>query len=757
MPLSPLPQATTAADLAAALAWRCEGTKQTANGWMVRCPAHEDSTPSLSITPAPDKVLLRCMAGCPTEQVLSALDMTWAHLFLQPKGTLRKLGTIVALYDYVDPHGTLLHQTVRFLSDSGKKEFRQRRPDPAKKDGWVWRIKDVPHVLYHLPDVLSAVQAGETVYLVEGEKDADNLQALGLTATTNAMGADSWEVAYNETLRGAHLVMLPDHDPQGLGHMLSVAHRLHGLCASIKILPDLHTTKAKSDVSDWLAAGGTREALEAAVAAQEAWSPGPFTAAPPVHTNGTHATTPPPPASPAPAEAIPTHFDSDRLYTDTYNARALVAAHGPDMHYVQAWKAWLIWTGTHWHRDTGGVVMRWAKQTIKNLAKLLPSLDDKQAFALLAHIKSSLSTAKLRAAIDNAQSEEGMMVEPDAFDRDIWLLNCANGTIDLRTGQIRSASRADLLTKCLGVVYDPHATCPRWEAFLTRAMGGKQGLVAFLHRAIGYSLTGSTIEQCLFILHGPTKTGKTTFLARLRALLGPYGTQADMESFMHKDKSEVRNDLADLVGRRVVCAVESQEGRRLNENLIKQLTGGLDQIKARFLFEEYFTYTPQYKIFLGSNHKPVIKDTDQAIWERIRLVPFIVQIPLKERDKKLDEALQHELPGILAWAVRGCLDWQHRGDLEPPPEVLAATEAYQQEMDVIGRFITERCTVSLNARVYAKALYDAYKAWCDDSGERWETQTTFGKKMTERGYEKKTSHTIVYQGLELKNEEPVPF
>ena len=166
-------------------------------------------------------------------------------------------------------------------------------------------------------------------------------------------------------------------------------------------------------------------------------------------------------------------------------------------------------------------------------------------------------------------------------------------------------------------------------------MGGKQGLVAFLHRAVGYSLTGSTIEQCLFILHGPTKTGKTTFLARLRALLGPYGTQADMESFMHKERQEVRNDLADLAGARVVCAVEAQEGRRLNESLIKQLTGGLDQVKARFLFEEYFTYTPQYKVFIGTNHKPVIKDTDQAIWERIRLVPFIVQIPKGDAAKRL--------------------------------------------------------------------------------------------------------------------------
>jgi putative DNA primase/helicase len=413
----------------------------------------------------------------------------------------------------------------------------------------------------------------------------------------------------------------------------------------------------------------------------------------------------------------------------------------------------MVWTGTHWQRDASGVVMQLAKHTIKNLARLLPSLDDKQAFALLAHIKSSLSTAKLKAMMENAQSEEGVAVQPGEFDRDVWLLNCTNGTIDLRTATLRNSSRTDLITKCLSVAYNPDATCPRWEAFLDRVMDGKQGLVAFLHRAIGYSLTGSTIEQCMFILHGPTKTGKTTFLARLRALLGPYGTQADMESFMHKDRQEVRNDLADLAGARVVCAVEAQEGRRLNENLIKQLTGGVDQVKARFLFEEYFTYTPQYKIFLGSNHKPVIKDNDQAIWERIRLVPFVVQIPVAERDKNLDTALQEEIAGILAWAVRGSLEWQRRGDLEPPPEVLTATQAYQHESDVLGRFIDECCITLVQAQVRPTPLYEAYKAWCDQNGERYETMHAIGTKLVERGFEKRNSHGTVYLGIGLRSQD----
>jgi putative DNA primase/helicase len=270
-------------------------------------------------------------------------------------------------------------------------------------------------------------------------------------------------------------------------------------------------------------------------------------------------------------------------------------------------------------------------------------------------------------------------------------------------------------------------------------------LIGFLQRAIGYTLTGSTREQCIFILWGITKTGKSTFLATLRRLLGPYGQQADMESFMHKDRQEVRNDLADLAGSRFVCALESQEGRRLAENLIKQLTGGVDMIKARFLFQEHFTYKPQFKVFLGTNHKPVIKDTDAAIWERIRLVPFAVQIPPEERDKTLDDRLQAELPGILAWAVRGCMEWQQKGELGEPKAVVQATATYRSEMDAVGRFLTERCLIEPNVRVKAGVLYGHYKQWCEEMGEHTESLTKLGTMLDERGFAKRPLGGVVWR------------
>jgi len=476
------------------------------------------------------------------------------------------------------------------------------------------------------------------------------------------------------------------------------------------------------------------------------------------------------PALPRSPHALP--------YSDYTNALALVRDHGQDLRYCFPWKSWLVWTGTHWQRDDTGRVHQFAKQTIKRLARHAETLtDDTAVKVLMAHVKKSLSKTSLDAMVRTAQDEEGIPVKPEALDMDSWLLNCSNGTLDLRTGDLRPHDRADLLTKCLPIPYDPHAICPTWERFLSRIMGTTtrdedtedmsagefenrqardnraQALIDFLKQAIGYTLTGSTREQCIFILHGKTKTGKSTFLATLRALLGPYGQQADMGSFMHKDRDEVRNDLADLAGSRFVCALESSEGRRLAESLIKQLTGGVDLYKARFLFQEHFTFRPQFKIFLGTNHKPVIRDTDSAIWERIRLVPFAVQIPKAERDKLLDERLQQEISGILAWAVRGCLDWQKQGELREPDAVTEATTTYRTEMDTIARFL-EECCMRGNpdvAKVKASTLARAYQAWCKHTGEIPLPNRAFITEVEQHGYprERGTANQYYWHGLGL--------
>jgi putative DNA primase/helicase len=420
--------------------------------------------------------------------------------------------------------------------------------------------------------------------------------------------------------------------------------------------------------------------------------------------------------------------------SDLSNAEALVHAHGPDLHYCYPWKAWLTWTGTHWQRDSAGEVMRRAKQTVKRLAARADQYDlDAEVKALLHHVKTSLATGRLKGMVELAASEPDMPVQPEAFDADPWLLNCTNGTLDLRTGQLGPHQRTDLLTKCLAIPYDPQATCPTWRTFLDRIMAGHPALVAFLQRAAGYALTGDTAEQCLFLLYGTGANGKSTFLETLLAVVGEYGKQAEFSTFVvrHQDLS-VRNDLAALRGVRVVSAVEVTEGKRFAEALVKQLTGQ-DTLTARFLFQEFFQFKPQCKLFLACNHKPVIRGTDHAIWRRIRLVPFTVTIPEAEQDRQLAAKLRAELPGILTWAVQGCLAWQWDG-LAPPPAVQQATAGYRHEMDVVGQFLEECCLVDTQVRTKAAALFQAYQSWCASNGDQPIRPRDFGLRLAERGF-----------------------
>src|SRR5262252_2865672 len=255
-----------ASALAAAIAHRCMHARQHGDQWQACCPAHDDHTPSLRITPTADRVLIYCHAQCPIDAILAALDLTRRDLFVH--GAAQRHAThrnghsrIVKAYDYVDAHGVLVHQTVRLTP----KAFRQRRPDPGAPGAWVWSLDGIELVLYHLPQVLAARQRGETIYVVEGEQDADALQALGLTATCNAMGAGKWRPSYREALRGADVVVLPDNDPPGHQHAVAICTALAGIAARCKIV-HLHTDTPHSDVSDWLQAGGTRTVLEAHVA-----------------------------------------------------------------------------------------------------------------------------------------------------------------------------------------------------------------------------------------------------------------------------------------------------------------------------------------------------------------------------------------------------------------------------------------------------------------------------------------------------------
>jgi putative DNA primase/helicase len=351
--------------------------------------------------------------------------------------------------------------------------------------------------------------------------------------------------------------------------------------------------------------------------------------------------------------------------------------------------------------------------------------------------------------VNLAKSEPDIPVRISQLDADPWLLNCRNGTLDLRTGKLLPHHPENLCTKTIPVAFDPDAKCPLWISFLRRVMAGNPDLIKFLQRSIGYALTGSTGEQVMFFLYGLGANGKSTFIETCRNLLGDYAQQSDFDTFVTKKNDGPRNDLARLKGARLVAAVEAAQGRYLAEHVIKQVTGG-DTITARFLYHEYFDFVPQFKLFLVANHKPVVVGTDEAIWRRIRLIPFTVRIPKEERDPQLLEKLRRELPGILAWAVRGCLQWQEDG-LGEPEAVSAATADYRREMDVMADFIEEHCVLGEHETVNAGLLYLTFQTWAEKNGEEVLTQKKFGTQLRERGFaaDKKKGHRC-WVGLGLK-------
>lgn len=434
--------------------------------------------------------------------------------------------------------------------------------------------------------------------------------------------------------------------------------------------------------------------------------------------------------------------------TDMGNARRFAVRCGHVVKYAKAW-GWLFWNGQCWQRDDVGMVRRLGRDTVRAIhseAQFAANEDTAKKIGKWA--VTSQSRQHLKDMIELAESEPEIITTPDQFDRDAMLFNVQNGTLDLRTGELRPHDPADLITKIAGAEFDPDATCPIWLGFLNRIMAGKASLKEFLRRAIGYSLSGDTSEQVLFFNYGTGANGKSVLLETLRAALGDYGQAAEFSTFLMRQSDNIRNDIARLAGARFVSAIEAGEGRRLSEVLVKSLIGS-DTVTARFLHREFFEFRPRFKLWLAANHKPVIRGTDYAIWRRIRLIPFIVTIPEQERDPHLADKLRGELPGILAWAVRGCLDWQREG-LGTPDEVREATEAYRLEMDTLAAFLDECCVIADGAKVAPSDLYGAFKSWCDANGEQPGRQRDFRQRMIERGFQQeRTGKARRWEGIGL--------
>lgn len=442
--------------------------------------------------------------------------------------------------------------------------------------------------------------------------------------------------------------------------------------------------------------------------------------------------------------------------TELGNAERITFYNGHNIRYCNELE-WLIWNGKYWQEDSKREIEQIAAKTFRALYRESRDSDDESRKKQLWEWakKCERRSVRINSILD---ARPMVSVEKSEFDSHKYLYNCENGVIDLKTGKLLPHDRELLLTKMSKVSYDPEAECPNWTTFLNSIFKDSEGntnfeLINFLQKAVGYTLTGDISEQVMFFLYGTGRNGKSTFINTIQTLLGDYGRQTNSDTFIKKkNENPINNDIARLDGARFVSAVESEEGQQLSESLVKQITGG-EKMSARFLRQEFFEFTPEFKVFFTTNHKPIIKNNDEGIWRRIRLVPFTVTIPKEQIDKHLPEKIAAEMSGILRWAVEGCLKWQSEG-LGEPAAVVEATETYRQDMDILGPYFEENCIIHVNANTEAKKLYEDYKRWCYENDEMELKNRQFYRQLETRGYKKfrGVANKVFFDGIGLKSE-----
>jgi P4 family phage/plasmid primase-like protien len=409
------------------------------------------------------------------------------------------------------------------------------------------------------------------------------------------------------------------------------------------------------------------------------------------------------------------------VFSEDAVALQFTQRHGADWRFVAAWGQWFVWTGTHWQRE----------ETLKvyDLARIV--CRDAAASCENIKLRAKIASASTVAAVERlARADRTHAASADIWDADLWSLNTPGGVVALKTGILVPHRRQDANTKIATAT--PRGECPAWQDFLATVTGQDAELQAYLQRVVGYCLTGVTGEHALFFLYGTGANGKSVFVTIVSGILGDYATVAPMDMFMAATGERHPTDMAGLRGARLVTATETEQGRRWAESKLKTLTGG-DKITARFMRQDFFEFVPQFKLVVAGNHKPAIRNIDEAMRRRLHLIPFTVTIPPAERDKKLPEKLMAERDGIMAWAVDGCREWQQIG-LKPPAAVSAATNEYFEAEDAIGRWLDEACVLGKNLAEKSAVLFAAWKAWAEANGEYVGSNKDFSEKLASRGF-----------------------
>jgi putative DNA primase/helicase len=416
------------------------------------------------------------------------------------------------------------------------------------------------------------------------------------------------------------------------------------------------------------------------------------------------------------------HYDDfiPPAFTDEALALQFAEQHA-DLRYVAAWGKWLSWTGTHWRFDDTLQAFDYARQICRTAS----------AQCNKEKIASLIASAKTVSAVERlARADRRIAATIDQWDANPWLLNTPGGVIDLRSGDMIPHKPTLYMTHITAVA--PGGYCPRFLAFLRRITDGDQSLIDYIQRVLGYGLTGITNEHALFFGYGTGANGKGVLLNTVARILGTYHKTAPIETFTASNSDRHPTDLAGLRGARLVTSTETEEGRRWAESRIKTLTGG-DTISARFMRQDFFEYTPAFKLFITGNHRPGLRSVDEAIRRRFHLIPFKVTIPRDDRDPDLGDKLKAEWPGILAWIIDGCINRQEQG-LRPPQAVMEATAAYLAAEDAITAWIDEKCDRHRSAWDSATNLFASWKMWAEQAGEPPGSMKRFSPLLESRGF-----------------------
>ncbi|MET2547984.1 phage/plasmid primase, P4 family [Ralstonia pseudosolanacearum] len=619
-----------------------------------------------------------------------------------------ELGPATAKWDYLDATGKLLGVVYRYDPPGRGKEFR---PWDAKRRKMA---PPEPRPLYNQPGLASATQ----VVFVEGEKCAQALIDAGIVATTAMHGANApvdktdWS-----PLAGKAVLIWPDRDKPGWEYAANAAQAM--LSAGAMTCHILYPPEEAGE--GWDAADAVAEGFDVAA----------FIAHGPRLQMHDVADNPEP------------VIGSDESVWGTEDALALAFTrrYHRDWRYVAAWGRWLVWDGHRWRTEDTLA----ATDLIRNVCRHAAVNADNPKLA------AKLATSGTVGGVERlARADRRHAATTSEWDADPWLLNTPGGVVDLRTGRQRPHDRDDRMTKITTAT--PGGDCPTWRQFLAEVTGGDAELQAYLQRMAGYALTGSTQEHALFFLYGTGANGKSVFLNTLSTILGDYAANAAMDTFMETRTDRHPTDMAGLRGARFVAAIETEQGRRWAESKVKNLTGG-DKISARFMRQDFFEFFPQFKLFVAGNHKPAIRNIDEAMKRRLHLIPFTITVPPERRDKHLQQKLLAERDGILAWAVQGCLDWQRLGRLDPPQQVLDATEEYFEAEDALGRWLDERCVREANAKSLTAELFNDWKQWAEAAGEFAGSQKRFADLLLTRGVEKwrNTAGLRGFRGIGLKH------